>query len=80
MLTVTVHLHTILQRPTPQGLQRVLPVELPEKATMNDLLELLEIELPREALLLAVNGRIVDTDRHLTDGDQVRVMPAMSGG
>jgi sulfur carrier protein ThiS len=47
---------------------------------MNDLLELLEIELPQEALLLAVNGRIVDADRHLIDGDQVRVMPAMSGG
>lgn len=80
MLTVTVHLHTILQRPTPLGLQRVLTVDLPDNASMNDLLELLEIELPQEALLLAVNGRIVDIDRHLIDGDQVRIMPAMSGG
>jgi molybdopterin converting factor small subunit len=47
---------------------------------MNDLLELLEIELPQAALLLAVNGRIVDADRLLVDGDQVRIMPAMSGG
>ena len=80
MITVTVHLHTILQRPTPQGLQRVLSVDLPENTPMNDLLESLEIELPQDALLLAVNGRTVDIDRLLIDGDQVRIMPAISGG
>lgn len=58
----------------------MLSVDLPENTSMNDLLELLEIELPQAALLLAVNGRIVDADRLLVDGDQVRIMPAMSGG
>jgi sulfur carrier protein ThiS len=80
MISITVHLHTILQRETPEGLQRELVVEVPEDCTMNDLLELLEIELSHEALLLAVNGRIAGLDRHLIDGDQVRIMPAMSGG
>jgi sulfur carrier protein ThiS len=80
MISITVHLHTILQRETPEGLQRELVVEVPEDCTMNDLLELLEIELSHEALLLAVNGRIAGLDQFLIDGDQVRIMPAMSGG
>jgi sulfur carrier protein ThiS len=80
MTTVTVHLHTILQRQTAGGPQRLVVIELPESTTMADLLTILEIELRPESLLLAVNGRIASLERVLIDGDEVRIMPAMSGG
>ena len=79
-MRVTVHLHTILQRPSPEGLQRVIEVELPAGSTLARLIELLEIGLPLDAVLTAVNGRTAELERVLADGDQVRIMPAMSGG
>jgi molybdopterin converting factor small subunit len=79
-MRVTVHLHTILQRPSPEGLQRVIEVELPAGATLAQLIDVLEIELPIDAVLTAVNGRTAGLERALANGDQVRIMPAMSGG
>ncbi len=79
-MRVTVHLHTILQRPSPEGLQRVIEVELPAGATLAQLIDVLEIELPMDAVLTAVNGRTAGLERALANGDQVRIMPAMSGG
>lgn len=79
-MLVTVHLHTILQKQTDHGLVSRLQIELPDSARLVDLIERLEIELGPEALLLAVNGRVADPERHLEDGDQVNLMPAISGG
>ena len=77
---ITVHLHTILQRQTPQGLQRRLELETPPGTTLEDLLARLEIELSTEAMLLVVNGRIVELEYELQEGDTVNLMPALSGG
>jgi molybdopterin converting factor small subunit len=77
---ITVHLHTILQRQTPEGLQRRLELDLPPGTTLADLLVRLEIELDPEAMLLVVNGRIADLAYTLKDGDTVNLMPALSGG
>ena len=79
-MVVTVHLHTILQRHTPQGVLRNLDVELPEGSTVGDLLRQLDIELGPDALLLVVNGRLVEADQTLQPGDRVNLMPAISGG
>ena len=79
-MVVTVRLHTILQRQTPQGVLRNLDVELPVGSTVGDLLGQLEIELGPEALLLVVNGRLVEVDHILKPGDRVNLMPALSGG
>jgi molybdopterin converting factor small subunit len=43
-------------------------------------LDSLEIELEPEHLLLVVNGRTAQLQRVLRDGDQVNLMPAISGG
>jgi sulfur carrier protein ThiS len=77
---VTAHLHTTLQRQTPEGLIRRLDLQLPGNSRVNDLLALLEIKFPPESLMLAVNGRVADADQILEDGDQVNIMPAISGG
>ena len=79
-MKVTVHLHTILQRQTPEGLVRRLEVDLPGGSRVVDLLLRLEITLPIDALLLAVNGRVADPEQILKEGDQVNIMPAISGG
>jgi sulfur carrier protein ThiS len=80
LIQVTVHLHTILQLQTPQGLVRQLIVRLPPESTLGDLLVELKISLPVDALLLALNGRVAEPDQMLNDSDVVNLMPAISGG
>ena len=79
-MIINVHLHTILQRPSPQGPISQLQIDLPEGSTLNDLIERLNIEMPVESLLIAVNHRRAEVDQVLQDGDQVNLMPAISGG
>jgi len=79
-MKINVHLHTILQRPSPQGPISQLWVNLSEDSTIGDLIKQLEIKMPVESLLIAVNHRVADVDQVLHDGDQVNLMPAISGG
>ncbi|MGW8250699.1 MAG: MoaD/ThiS family protein [Anaerolineales bacterium] len=80
MITITVHLHTILQRQTEQGMVSRMQVELPAGSRLVDLLQLLAIEMLPEHLLLVVNGRVAELEQFLQDDDQVNLMPAISGG
>ena len=79
-MVVTVQLHTILQHQTPEGRLQSLSVELPEASTLLDLLQRLEIPLQPDQLLLVVNGRVADEGQVLNQGDQINLMPALSGG
>lgn len=79
-MVVTVHLHTILQRQTPEGPLRVLEVDLPGGSTLLDLLHQMEIKLAGDDLLLVVNGRLAEEGQVLKEGDQVHLIPALSGG
>jgi sulfur carrier protein ThiS len=77
---VSVQLHTILGRETPDGILRKLKVELPDNSSVEDLVQQLGIELRLESLLLVVNGRMVEGHTLLQPGDRVSLMPAISGG
>ena len=77
---VEVHLHTLLQRQTPEGLARRVDVELLDGSSLLNLLSSLQIEIAPEHLLFVVNGRIADVERELQDGDVVHLIPALSGG
>ena len=77
---VSVYLHTILQRQTPQGIVRQLEVTLPPGSNLLDLLSELLIELNPDQIMLVVNGVMVDEHTVLSDGDRVNLMPAISGG
>ena len=79
-MIVNLHLHTLLQRPSPNGLIRRLQVELPPGATLQDLLTRQEIVLDDENFLTVVNSRNVNPDQVLKDGDEVDLIPAISGG
>lgn len=80
MIGLTVHLHTVLQRQTPDGLVNRLSVSLPAGSTLTDLIRFLEIDFPADSMLHVVNGRLAELDQILQDGDRVDLMPAISGG
>lgn len=77
-MVVTVHLHTILQRQTPDGMQRQLDVTILSGSRLEDLAYDLGLGLPVDAIVWKVNGRHVSPDRILLDGDQVHLIPASS--
>lgn len=79
-MLVTVHLHTILQRPSPEGPQRQFTLQVKPGTTVAGLMGELGITLPAEALLLVVNGRLASPETVLQAGDEVHFMPAISGG
>jgi len=55
-------------------------ISLPESSTLRELLQhALFVKLPSDALL-AVNHRFVSRDEILCHGDEVAVMPPVSGG
>ena len=70
-MKVTVYLHTILQRHTPDGIIRQLEVSLPAGSDLLDLLRQLQIELDPEQVMLVVNGIMADEPTPLKDGDRV---------
>ena len=79
-MTVTVHLHTTLQRRTPKGMLRRLKVTLCRGGTLADLLDHLALPRRDDSLLLVVNGRQADIAQVLRDADEVHLIPALSGG
>lgn len=79
-MVVTVRLHTTLRRETPNGVIDRLALELEPGSTVQTVIDSLGISLREDAILLVVNGRIADAGSALNDGDEVRLIPAMSGG
>ena len=55
-------------------------MELPPGSRASDVWELLQIGPEPEGLAYAVNRRYVDRDQVLTDGDELAIIPPVSGG
>ena len=79
-MEISAHLHTILQRHTPEGSRGRVKATLSAGSTVEDLIKHLEITLDSEDILLAVNGRIADLDQILKEDDHVNLMLPISGG
>jgi len=79
-VTVSVHLHTTLQRRTPKGSLRRLDVTLPPGSTLAELLDRLALPRRDDSVLLVINGRQADAEQVLHDADEVHLIPALSGG
>jgi sulfur carrier protein ThiS len=77
---ITIYLHTTLQQHTPDGPVGQLSADMPAGGTLAGLLNQLGFELDVENTLLVVNGRTADLLQQLSDGDQVHLIPAISGG
>lgn len=75
-MKVKVHLHTILQRETPEGMQRELDVTMLSGSSVADLTSDLGVDFPLDRMRLVVNGRLAPPTYHLQEGDQIHLMPA----
>ena len=77
-MRVSVHLHGILRDVLPPTAKGRGVVELPDQATVADLLAALGIE---RRVIVALNGQArVDTSWALRDGDQAVIYTPVSGG
>ena len=79
-MNITVFLHTTLQRQFPKAKAGQLSFELPPGSSLEDLLRKMRIKLDLQNTLLVVNGRNVEVGHVLLAGDQVHLIPAISGG
>jgi len=62
-----------------------MDLEIPEKATAADLLEIVYARTPAlrdwdKSILIAVGVEFIDRDHVLEPGDQVSIMPPVQGG
>jgi molybdopterin converting factor small subunit len=75
-----VHLHTVLQKETPDG--RVSKIQMKLKQGVKISVVMVELNIPHdeENLILAVNGRLAEAGQILHDGDELHLIPAISGG
>jgi sulfur-carrier protein len=80
MITVQAKLFATLRQHRPGiGLGEPFAVDLPQGATVGDLIQ--ELALPeREVKLVFVNGRLREKDHVLADGDQLGIFPPVGGG
>jgi molybdopterin converting factor small subunit len=79
-LVIDVHLHTILQRQGSQGRISSLFIDLQEGSTLSVLLQRLELKANTDELLMVINTHTADLNQVLQDGDEVHLIPALSGG
>ena len=80
MITVHVKLFATLRRfRSGLGLGEAFPVELPDGATVGDLIE--HLALPKEEVrLIFVNAHFRELDYTLADGDELGIFPPVGGG
>ena len=80
MVRVEVRLFATLRRyyPDPDAKNGVV-LEMPEGASLNDLLSTLKVPV-QEASILFVNNRKQTIDYVLRDGDKVGIFPQVAGG
>ena len=80
MITVHVKLFATLRHYRPGlGLGEAFPVELPEGATVADLVR--QLGLPEEEVkIVFVNALFRDPDHVLADGDELGIFPPVGGG
>ena len=59
---------------------RRLTMELPEGGTLGDLLGRLGVPSDDDHIILVVNGKMADPAQVLHDGDEIHLIPPISGG
>lgn len=79
-ITLTVRLHTALRRGDDSGWQNRIELTLPAQSRVQDLLDRLALDFPQDAVLVIIDRRAVAAEQPLTDGADVHLIPAISGG
>lgn len=81
-MKVTVHLFAALREAAGEPTAKL---ELPEQATASDVLEAIAVLYPQRqdliaASRLAINQQFASADKTITPGDELAVIPPVSGG
>jgi molybdopterin converting factor small subunit len=79
-LVIQVRLHSIFRLQTPEGPQSKVEMDLPEGASVASVVRELDLIDKTDGMLMVVNRRIAELDQALVEGDEVRLMPVISGG
>jgi molybdopterin converting factor small subunit len=79
-MIIHINLHTILQKQKNKSRLEKLDLVVPDGTTIEGLLKQLEITMPEEALLVIIKNHVYGLKHKLSDGDQVDLIPAISGG
>ena len=79
-MRIHVRLHTILRRETPEGIIDQVTLDLPPGTTVGEAVRRMEFPTRPRTMLLVVNGKIVQEDHVLKEGDELRLVPGISGG
>jgi len=77
---ITVCLYSALRKRNDTGWQNQIHLTLPRASRVQDLLDMLDLDFPAEAILVLIDRRTVPPERSLQDGDTVHLLPALSGG
>jgi hypothetical protein len=75
-----VRLHATLRRPTPDGYQNRLTINLDEDATVRSLLEAIGLDQDADHLMILIGRRRVEPEHRLVPDEQVDLFPPISGG
>lgn len=75
---VTVRLHSVLRHRDGEIVSQ-LELKLPTGSRMADVLRLLDVSEEMD-VVFALNGQAMESDAELADGDQLQLIPALSGG
>ena len=75
-MPVTIHLHTILQ----VNNKAKQEVNISPGSNVQDVIDQLGLYLNLAEILLVVNQRLVDPYQVLQEGDEIHIIPAISGG
>lgn len=79
-LTIRVALHTVLEQYSPALERGAFTITVTRGATVRGVLDQLGIKAPVESLILVINHHVVEPGTTLCEGDQLDIIPAISGG
>jgi sulfur carrier protein ThiS len=80
VINITVILHTIYQVQTSEGPVGKLELTIENGKTIAAVLKHMGISFHAETGLLVVNGKNVGLNHHLSNGDELHLIAAISGG
>ena len=80
-MQINLKLFATLRKKLPPGSSKgKATLDLADNATINDLIQQLDIPLELAQMVLVNGEQTREFERALTDGDQVRIFPPVAGG
>ncbi len=78
-MRLEVRLYATLRQAAPASPDGVVPLDIPDGATVAEVLGLVKID-PADVRMIMVNGVAAELGRTLMDGDRLGLFPPLGGG